>query len=233
LFHRFVLQINWRLQSRKSFALNKMITRNNEIDRRKKSNRYYQDLLPTDLKSAYQGPPEGADGNKENVSSATIAAARTVPPLSPPAAGKSSSPPVASPVLTHALAGVDFPAPERAGSISPASSTAAAAAADDAQNLEVSAQAATPLAQAPANVRPAEAPAPAQTSPVRPIGAVWPPAQGSGVAGRVLQQGGNTPAGTSATAVTQGGAPRPGVPRVKRAMPSVLARWPPAQQQET
>ena len=92
-----------------------MITRNNEIDRRNKSNRYYQDLLPTDLKSAYQGPPEGADGNKENVSSATIAAARTVPPLSPPAAGKSSSPPVASPVLTHALAGMDFPAPERAG----------------------------------------------------------------------------------------------------------------------
>ena len=28
-----LLKINWRLESRKSFALNKMITRNNEIDR--------------------------------------------------------------------------------------------------------------------------------------------------------------------------------------------------------
>mmetsp|Transcript_42082 Transcript_42082/g.82329 ORF Transcript_42082/g.82329 Transcript_42082/m.82329 type:complete len:258 (+) Transcript_42082:242-1015(+) len=43
-------KIVWRLESRKSFAINKMITRNNEIDRRVKSNLDYDDVLPTALK---------------------------------------------------------------------------------------------------------------------------------------------------------------------------------------
>ena len=54
-----LLKITWRLESRKSFALNKMITRNNEIDRRKKCGMAYHDLLPAALK--------GCDEGKENV----------------------------------------------------------------------------------------------------------------------------------------------------------------------
>eukprot|EP00286_Rhodomonas_abbreviata_P006813 CAMPEP_0181325174 /NCGR_PEP_ID=MMETSP1101-20121128/20778_1 /TAXON_ID=46948 /ORGANISM="Rhodomonas abbreviata, Strain Caron Lab Isolate" /LENGTH=339 /DNA_ID=CAMNT_0023433451 /DNA_START=155 /DNA_END=1171 /DNA_ORIENTATION=+ len=50
-----LLKINWRLESRKSFALNKMLTRNNEIDRRKKSGMPYEDILPTALKTPGAG----------------------------------------------------------------------------------------------------------------------------------------------------------------------------------
>ena len=41
------MQIVWRLESRKSFAINKMVTRNNEIERRIKSGMDYDDVLPT------------------------------------------------------------------------------------------------------------------------------------------------------------------------------------------
>ena len=44
------MQIVWRLESRKSFAINKMVTRNNEIERRIKSGMDYDDVLPTSLK---------------------------------------------------------------------------------------------------------------------------------------------------------------------------------------
>eukprot|EP00960_Hanusia_phi_P077846 768748-Hanusia_phi.AAC.1 len=56
-------QINWRLESRKSFALNKMITRNNEIDRRRKLNMHFDDLLPASLRPA---PADG--GGSEGMS---------------------------------------------------------------------------------------------------------------------------------------------------------------------
>jgi hypothetical protein len=49
-FNMTLLKINWRLESRKSFALNKMITRNNEIDRRKKNGIAFDDLLPSGLR---------------------------------------------------------------------------------------------------------------------------------------------------------------------------------------
>lgn len=52
-----LLKITWRLESRKSFALNKLITRNNEIDRRKKNHMQYEDLLPTALKTPGGAPP--------------------------------------------------------------------------------------------------------------------------------------------------------------------------------
>jgi hypothetical protein len=52
-----LLKINWRLESRKSFALNKMITRNNEIDRRKKCGMPYHDLLPTTLQESTAHAP--------------------------------------------------------------------------------------------------------------------------------------------------------------------------------
>jgi len=41
-----LLKIIWRLESRQSFALNKKIVRNNDIDRRIKAGREYADLLP-------------------------------------------------------------------------------------------------------------------------------------------------------------------------------------------
>lgn len=49
-----LLKITWRLDSRKSFALNKLITRNNEIDRRLKVGMDYLDILPEKLK---ENPP--------------------------------------------------------------------------------------------------------------------------------------------------------------------------------
>jgi hypothetical protein len=42
-----LLKIVWRLESRQSFALNKLIVRNNDIDRRIKAGKDYADLLPT------------------------------------------------------------------------------------------------------------------------------------------------------------------------------------------
>lgn len=64
-YNMTLLKINWRLESRKSFALNKMITRNNEIDRRKKNGIAYDDLLPVGLRGteleviSRQGRPPG------------------------------------------------------------------------------------------------------------------------------------------------------------------------------
>ena len=42
-----LLKITWRLDSRQSFRINKLLVRNNDIDRRIKSGRDYADLLPT------------------------------------------------------------------------------------------------------------------------------------------------------------------------------------------
>ena len=41
-----LLKITWRLDSRQSFRLTKMLTRNNDIDRRIKSDKEYPELLP-------------------------------------------------------------------------------------------------------------------------------------------------------------------------------------------
>lgn len=48
-----IQSIKWRLDSRKSFALNQFLTRNKEIARRKRDNRDFADLLPQSLR-----PPE-------------------------------------------------------------------------------------------------------------------------------------------------------------------------------
>ncbi|KAK3269430.1 hypothetical protein CYMTET_22127 [Cymbomonas tetramitiformis] len=61
-----LLKISWRLDSRKSFALNKLMTRNNEIDRRLKSNMPFEDLLP-----------DGAKGQSAELS----AGAKPQPPM--------------------------------------------------------------------------------------------------------------------------------------------------------
>ena len=46
-----LLKIIWRLESRQSFRLTKMLTRNNDIDRRIKAGRDYADLLPEKAKA--------------------------------------------------------------------------------------------------------------------------------------------------------------------------------------
>mmetsp|Transcript_65952 Transcript_65952/g.130803 ORF Transcript_65952/g.130803 Transcript_65952/m.130803 type:complete len:281 (-) Transcript_65952:642-1484(-) len=45
-----LLKIIWRLESRQSFRLTKMLTRNNDIDRRIKAGKDYSDLLPEKAK---------------------------------------------------------------------------------------------------------------------------------------------------------------------------------------
>jgi len=50
-----LLKIIWRLESRQSFRLTKMLTRNNDIDRKIKAGRNYADLLPEGV------PPLSAD----------------------------------------------------------------------------------------------------------------------------------------------------------------------------
>jgi len=56
-----LLKIFWRLESRKSFAINKFLTRNGEIERRKKNGIYFEDLLPEAVRGteAAQGSTEG------------------------------------------------------------------------------------------------------------------------------------------------------------------------------
>eukprot|EP01123_Difflugia_compressa_P012818 TRINITY_DN563_c0_g1_i1.p1 TRINITY_DN563_c0_g1~~TRINITY_DN563_c0_g1_i1.p1 ORF type:complete len:548 (-),score=147.21 TRINITY_DN563_c0_g1_i1:58-1701(-) len=58
--------ISWRLQSRQSFAINKLIVRNNEIERRLSSGKSVLDILPEARKADFGGvpgesysPPEG------------------------------------------------------------------------------------------------------------------------------------------------------------------------------
>ena len=41
-----LLKIIWRLESRQSFRLTKMLTRNNDIDRRIKTSKEYESLMP-------------------------------------------------------------------------------------------------------------------------------------------------------------------------------------------
>ncbi|KAL1521096.1 hypothetical protein AB1Y20_022650 [Prymnesium parvum] len=59
-----LLKIVWRLESRKSFSLTKMLTRNNDIDRRIKAGKEYAELLPEGV--VYQGAPLTASKSDEN-----------------------------------------------------------------------------------------------------------------------------------------------------------------------
>ena len=45
-----LLKVSWRITSRQSFAINKMITRNNEIVRRRREGKPFDDLLPDEMK---------------------------------------------------------------------------------------------------------------------------------------------------------------------------------------
>jgi hypothetical protein len=167
-----LLKITWRLESRKSFALNKMITRNNEIDRRKKNGMDYQDLLPTALKGSAEG--------KENIP-----------------AHKPAAPPPAAPAAAP-------PAPSTESDVGTGSNDAFA-----------SSQQRPDSTASSASVSSATAPRSPSTGP-RSGGGGWAPAHVK-----------------SASAGAVEGDPKPGVPKVRRAMPSVLSRWPPAQQQES
>lgn len=81
-----ILNIKWRLESRKSFAINKFLTRNKEILRRKKEGRDFSTLLPT---AARVSPGEGEDGDAAapaSVPNEEAAAAAPAAATEPPAA---------------------------------------------------------------------------------------------------------------------------------------------------
>lgn len=61
-FHENITLVNlkWRLDSRKSFALNKSITRNNSIVRWKNDGKDWESLLPDHLKSEKPAEAAGA-----------------------------------------------------------------------------------------------------------------------------------------------------------------------------
>jgi len=66
----FLLKINWRITSRQSFAINKCLTRNNEILRRLKAGRAFDDQLP-----------DGVDGDEVKLAlAASLAAGDTSTP---------------------------------------------------------------------------------------------------------------------------------------------------------
>lgn len=168
-----LLKITWRLESRKSFALNKMITRNNEIDRRKKNGMDYQDLLP----SALKGSAEGKENIPAHTAAAPVPATPPAPTLVPPAPTSESD------SASHDA----FSFPRPTSTISNASA---------------------PIVSTPKS----------------------PPSSGAGA-----RSGGWASTQATKFSASSGGEgePKPGVPKVRRAMPSVLSRWPPAQQQET
>ena len=60
-----LLKIIWRLESRQSFRLNKMFTRNNDIDRRIKAGKEYADLLPAGV-----APGSGVPHLRDSISDA-------------------------------------------------------------------------------------------------------------------------------------------------------------------
>ena len=59
-------KIHWRLESRKSFAINKFLTRNSEIERRKKAGMNYSDLIPDSVRG-----PEQNISSRQSMSSIT------------------------------------------------------------------------------------------------------------------------------------------------------------------
>jgi len=245
-----LLKITWRLESRKSFALTKLITRNNDIDRRKKNNMPYLDILPTAFKASYQGPPpaEGVEGNKENVAASAAsahqpaaAAAAVVRPAAAAAAGPPSPPARAATNGTNGSAGTPEhpitglalqddtaassppPAPTDSFTSIPGEDPAAPPPAAPPAVAAVAGTSWAAVASTPAATRPADQAPPGR---LQGGGTTWPP-------GGVLQSGGNnTPAGMGGS-LGAPGVPKPGVPRVKRATASVLARWPPAAQEAT
>jgi len=200
-----LLKINWRLESRKSFALNKMITRNNEIDRRRKLNMHFDDLLPASLRPA---PADG--GGSEGMSNVPAGKGGDEPMFDCSEDGKENYP---APLLQPSRE----PSPGILGGIPTPSSS-------------------SPMT-APLNSRP-----PSQDMHVKPLSSesLHNSANGAvgGVAGQInafarineLNKMSKPTIQHEHRAIASG--PLPGVPKVKRASPSVLARWPPAQFQE-
>lgn len=71
-----IQSIKWRLDSRKSFALNQFLTRNKEIARRKRDNKDFGDLLPKSLR-----PPEPSSSPKSPKSTASCEALSSPPEM--------------------------------------------------------------------------------------------------------------------------------------------------------
>jgi hypothetical protein len=73
-------KITWRLESRQSFAITKMLNRNTEITRRRTTNRDYADLLPQSLRESSENGGELEDMVSESDNSSPMAAPQSVPP---------------------------------------------------------------------------------------------------------------------------------------------------------
>ena len=229
-----LLKITWRLESRKSFALNKMITRNNEIDRRKKCGMAYHDLLPAALKGFDEGkenvPAHSSDKHANPVLLATSDDSKSRPEASSPSAAKPLQ--VVSPERAASGGenlGPAHPSRETRDTATTSSATGTGSSCSNiteiAGNITAhnNGQSTREQPTSPAGI------GPRPVSQRTPGSSVLTPASGRSGLPAWAGMGGST-AGNAGAAE---GTPKPGVPRVRRAMPSVLARWPPAAQPES
>jgi len=205
-----LLKINWRLESRKSFALNKMLTRNNEIDRRKKSGMPINDILPTSLKAPTSGEEQlspslaPAPASSQVPTAVAPPSAEPLPPSVDHADGKENADPSApdsAPLSGPPDAPLSRspPAQQQQQQQPPSSSGSAHHAEGASEGVALRA---------------------AHFS--GSFGGRPPSSSGSKVHAAVGALGASGPAH----------APRADMPRVRRAGASVLARWPPAQYKE-
>jgi hypothetical protein len=86
-----LLKIVWRLESRQSFRINKLLVRNNDIDRRIKAGKEYADLLP-----AGALPPLSATSAQPTLAATPPPASASPPPTGAPPPPTHASPPPAS-----------------------------------------------------------------------------------------------------------------------------------------
>lgn len=212
-----LLKITWRLESRKSFAINKLITRNNEIDRRKKCGMPYHDLLPSALKGGDVGK-ENVPAHKHDVSTPPSGAADDgTGPNAMVAPAKDPNAPAVPLQEQHASAS-SF---ERESSVNDSKGAPSSYVSSYTPPLSVNSTSHNANTSLPTSAYPPKSP-----SSLRPASGNVPGTWRSNSAG--MQWSGN-----GAGSAPAEGTPKPGVPRVRRAMPSVLARWPPAAQQES
>lgn len=107
-----LLKIVWRLESRQSFRLTKMVTRNNEIDRRIQTGKEYADILPpgVEMLPDWLIQQRAAVGNLMGTPRAAVPSnGSSRPPAPRPAA---PPPPVAAAAAVPAAVALEPPAPQ-------------------------------------------------------------------------------------------------------------------------
>lgn len=209
-----LLKINWRLESRKSFALNKMLTRNNEIERRKKSGMPYQDCLPTSLKTASNG-------------AASVSPSSPPPAAAPPPSTTMTSVAEGSPGETEDKENADPTSGEEGVEEAPAHAEPSVHAGSHPplSGLSGPLSASSHFGGSFGSRPPSDGRTPSDAH--TPVGVVRPRADSKASVSSFVSN-----ASHASHASQHSGAPRSDMPRVRRAGASVLARWPPAQLQE-